>query len=341
MNKKVWPSISVLMPTLNAASVLDRCLSSIAVQNYPKEKVEIVIADGGSTDRTLEIAKKYGARIFKNPLKTAEAGKATAFHQAKNELVALIDSDNILPDKGWFKRMGEPFLDKEIVGTEPWAYVSRPSDGFIDRYCSLMGMNDPLCYFLGNYDRLNLLSGKWTGLGLKTEDRGDWIKVYLKSPKIPTLGANGAVFRRKFLAESGLVGDYLFDIDILAKMAEKKPVAFAKVKTGMIHLYCGSNIGKFIRKQKRRIKDYLYHEKIGDRKYPWQQQRKIGLLKFVIACVTLLPLIYEAARGYLKKPDRAWIFHPPACWLTLWIYSWSYLQGFWKTEEISRKGWKQ
>ena len=80
------PSVSFLIPTLNAASVLEPCLKSIVAQDYPKDKIEIVIADGGSTDKTLVLAKKYGAKIYQNVLKTGEAGKAVAFKKAKGEL---------------------------------------------------------------------------------------------------------------------------------------------------------------------------------------------------------------------------------------------------------------
>lgn len=337
MNK--LPKISILIPTLNAASVLEKCLCSIAAQDYPK--IEIIIADGGSTDKTLEIVKKYGAKIYPNLLKTGEAGKAVAFKKAKGELVALIDSDNYLPDKNWLKQMVTPFSDPEIIGSEPWEFTYRKSDGFIDRYCALLGMNDPLCYFLGNYDRQNVLSGQWTGLKISQEEKGNWLKIKLESGKIPTIGANGTILRREILTKSGLVGDYLFDIDIIAALAAKKPVKFAKVKAGIVHLYCGSDIRKFIRKQKRRIKDYLYYQKIGVRKYPWQKQNKLGLLKFILSCITIIPLIYQSLRGYFKKPDPTWFFHPLACWITFWIYGWGRIKGIFGVKEMTRKGWGQ
>ena len=75
-----------------------------------------------------------------------------------------------------------------------------------------------------------------------------------------------------------LVSDYLFDVDVLTQLIGKNLVKFAKVKIGIIHLYCGNDIKKFIRKQKRRVKDYLYYQKIGVRKYPWHQQNKLGLI---------------------------------------------------------------
>jgi len=159
-------SVSILIPTLNAKRTLEVCLRSIIGQDYPKNKIEIIIADGGSSDETLTIVKKFQRlkvskiKLVKNLLKTAEAGKAVALRHARNDLVALIDSDNILPDKNWLKKMTAPFADPEIIVSEPWQFTYRKKDGFIDRYCALIGMNDPLVMFLGNYDRLNLLTNK-------------------------------------------------------------------------------------------------------------------------------------------------------------------------------------
>jgi len=343
-----FPFISVLIPTLNASSVLEGSLKSVANQDYPQDKIEIIIADGGSTDDTLGIISKFQIlnpklqiKVLPNPLKTGEAGKAVALRHARGELVALIDSDNVLPEKNWLRRMVEPFSDPEIIGSEPWEFTYRRRDGFIDRYCALMGMNDPLCYFLGNYDRRNVLSGKWTGLSVEQEDKGGWVKVTLKPPAIPTIGANGTILRREILDKSGLVGNYLFDIDIIASLAAKKPVKFAKVKTGIIHLYCGSNTGKFIRKQKRRVKDYLYYQKIGVRNYPWQKQNKLGLLRFVFSCITIVPLIYQSLKGFFKKPDLAWFFHPLACWVTLGVYTTEGIESRLNIKQISRKEWRQ
>ena len=82
-------SISIITPTYNSAKTLISCLDSIKYQDY-KGDIEIIIADGGSTDSTLEIAQKYTDKIYPNPLKTGEAGKAAGVKQAKNEIIALM-----------------------------------------------------------------------------------------------------------------------------------------------------------------------------------------------------------------------------------------------------------
>ena len=151
------------------------------MQDYPREKIEVIIVDGGSKDRSLDVAKEFDVdRILHNPLRTGEAGKALGVKVARNEIIAFIDSDNILPTSNWFRVMVEPFNDPEIVGSEPLFYTYRKNDPLITRYCSLIGMNDPLCLFVGNYDRYCLLTDRWTELNVMQQDPmigENWPKV--------------------------------------------------------------------------------------------------------------------------------------------------------------------
>ncbi len=55
--------ISIVIPTRNSAIVLENCLKSIKEQNY--KPVEVIIADGRSTDNVRELAEKYNCRYFK------------------------------------------------------------------------------------------------------------------------------------------------------------------------------------------------------------------------------------------------------------------------------------
>jgi len=108
-------SISIVIPTYNSAKTLPACLESIREQDYPVDKVEIIIADAWSSDGTLEIARRFTDKIYCNLLKTGEAGKAVGVGYVRGEVVALIDSDNILPERGWIRSMMGPFLDGELA----------------------------------------------------------------------------------------------------------------------------------------------------------------------------------------------------------------------------------
>ena len=56
---KLFPSISIIIPTLNSARTLPKCLQSIVMQVYPRDNIEIIIADGGFTDQTLDIISEF------------------------------------------------------------------------------------------------------------------------------------------------------------------------------------------------------------------------------------------------------------------------------------------
>lgn len=340
------PTISVCMATLNAENVLEECLRLLTKQDYPKDKIELLVGDGGSTDLTRSIVKKYGGKVFENFLKTGESGKAVALQEAKNELVLILDSDNFLPDEKWLQKMVVPFLDDKIKLAEPIKYTWRKSGGYIERYCALIGMNDPVCLFLGNYDRWNYLTQKWTAVPHDEEVLEDYLKIKLTKAGIPTVGANGTIFRTDFL-KSINTGKYLFDIDVIAKeISENGFVYIAKVKVGIIHTFCEANFGKFIKKQQRRIKDYTFHKKNKSRVFDWSKfeiggESSWGLLKFIIYTLLIFPLIIQALIGYSRKKDWAWFFHLPACWVTLIVYAVGKFVGIFSQAEMSRKNWKQ
>lgn len=315
---------SIVIPTLNSGRTLEACLRSILSQTMQRDRYEIVLADAGSTDDTLHIAHTCGVdRIVENPLRTGEAGKAAGIQAATGDIIALVDSDNILPDPAWLQQMVAPFADPGIVASEPIAYTVRPEDPALTRYFALLGMNDPLCLFTRNYDRTCAVTGTWTGLEVPQADRGDYLELTLSEEALPTIGANGFVFRRSLL-EHVSWKPYFFDIDVMHQAVRVGFTQVAKVKTGIVHLYC-ARLSDFTRKQQRRIRDFLYFAQAKQRTYPWDRQKRSGIVLFCLATVLVVPLLVQMARGFVRKPDRAWLYHVPVCWITLWMYGWATL----------------
>ena len=60
---KKYPSISVIIRALNEQKFLSECMSMVLQQDY-KGKIEIVLVDSGSTDDTVSIAERFGARLL-------------------------------------------------------------------------------------------------------------------------------------------------------------------------------------------------------------------------------------------------------------------------------------
>ena len=90
--------ISVVLITLNEEVNLPRTLES--VKPLVRDGLdEIIVVDSGSTDRTLEIAQSYGARVFIEPWKGFAAQKNSAMEKASGDWVLQLDADESLEPK--------------------------------------------------------------------------------------------------------------------------------------------------------------------------------------------------------------------------------------------------
>ncbi|MCX6706773.1 MAG: glycosyltransferase [Candidatus Woesearchaeota archaeon] len=102
--------ISIVIPALNEEKCLPILLESIRKQDF--KDYEIIVADANSTDRTAEIARKYGAKVVAGGMPGPGRNKGAA--AAKGEFLYFFDSDVRLP-KGFlrntYKEMKENRID--------------------------------------------------------------------------------------------------------------------------------------------------------------------------------------------------------------------------------------
>src|SRR5258708_27868714 len=86
---------SIIMPVLNEGAILERQLACLA-QQCTHYECELLIVDGGSSDRTVEIARRYGNVI------TSPRGRATQMNAgaalASGDVLIFLHADTLLPD---------------------------------------------------------------------------------------------------------------------------------------------------------------------------------------------------------------------------------------------------
>ena len=102
--------ISVIVCTKNAEVMIEGCLKSIK-ENQP---LEIIVVDGNSADRTVEIARKYTDKIYSDEGKGLAYARQLGAEKAKGEYVAYVDSDVILPSNT-LERMLIELKEKEYA----------------------------------------------------------------------------------------------------------------------------------------------------------------------------------------------------------------------------------
>src|SRR3989344_7911512 len=143
-----YPKISIVIPTLNEEATIDSCLKSIFSQKY-KGKFEVIVVDDESSDKTLEIVKKYPVIVLKNGNKSAEIGKMIGLKKSTGKYFLFLDADIDLPCTNWFEQMIFPLEeDNEIIGSFT-GYVSYQDDPPLSKFITLDFLQrDPLYVFL-------------------------------------------------------------------------------------------------------------------------------------------------------------------------------------------------
>jgi len=120
------PRISIVIPVLNDAARLARCLASIDANTYPRELREIIVADNGSTDGSRDVAGLFGAMVLNLPGINVANMRNEAARAATGDIVAFVDADHeIVPQ--WLERAAASLADPSVVGAG--AAYSAPPDG--------------------------------------------------------------------------------------------------------------------------------------------------------------------------------------------------------------------
>src|SRR5436190_10646704 len=97
MNAPSFPMVSVILPCRNEAGYIEDCLQSILEQELPDVELEILVADGVSTDGTREYVQRLSAenprvRFLNNPGRIVSTGLNAALREARGEVVIRMDA---------------------------------------------------------------------------------------------------------------------------------------------------------------------------------------------------------------------------------------------------------
>jgi glycosyltransferase involved in cell wall biosynthesis len=107
------PFVSIIVPVLNGEATIESLLESLSEIDYSKEKIEIVIVDGNSTDKTIDIVAKHPVKLLIEKRKGPNVARNTGIKNTNGEIIAFTDSDCIVP-KNWIMRIVENFRDPKI-----------------------------------------------------------------------------------------------------------------------------------------------------------------------------------------------------------------------------------
>lgn len=116
------PGVTVIIPTYNEEKVIAERMKNLESLQYPREKLQVIVVDSGSNDRTFEIAQESSSSSHLDCLALRQEerkGKANAVNYAiqyaKGEIILVSDA-NALFEKDSIQQIVKPFADKKIGG---------------------------------------------------------------------------------------------------------------------------------------------------------------------------------------------------------------------------------
>ncbi len=192
------PRLSIIVPVLNEADCLDQNLAKLFALPRVNSHCEVIVSDGGSTDRSLEIAQSYPCRIVH-----CNAGRATqmntAWRQANGRFLLFLHADSSLPvnfydafetdaEWGFFRlRLDNRALIYRIIESAinlrtRWSRVAGGDQGLffkrtffdsINAYPPIPLMEDvAICKIARRYNRPAIIASAITGSSRRWQQQG-------------------------------------------------------------------------------------------------------------------------------------------------------------------------
>jgi len=329
------PSITFVIPTLDAGKLLRGCLDSIKSQEYPQNKVEIMVVDGGSKDDTLNIARQFGCRIFHSPRTLTgpgyELGITTGpsyefgLQEARSDLVVFHSADVWLPRTDWLRLMTKPFQeDPKIIGAFGPFVVDR-NDISLNRYFSWVE-STPFHYFVCDSESSKKFYEKSYEVLI---ERLNYKIFKMTVEKYPILGlGNGFVLNRGAVKSEGAdafplskvireTTNNLDDISPIIKMIEHGYRIAYVPRGGIIHYHLQS-YRQFLLKYRWKLRVNMF-SRLGyssARAY-LSQKRRLKEKLFILYCILFFWPLITSVNGLKRDKDIAWLHHPILCFLIL------------------------
>jgi len=309
-----YPMVSFITPTFNSELWIDNYLISIKKQDYPKEKIEIIFIDGGSTDNTIEIAKEKNIKVIENELILGDPGFAVGAEHATGDFMVFMGHDNELGDKLWINNMIRPLVeDESIIAAYPHL-ENKDDDTWLTKYVNKF--TDPGNHFVYEYANNPLTFNKAYKIIKKTKE---WEVYDFTSHNHPILEFEQGLMVRKKDYYRDKETFYCGILAIINLINDGKKFAYVPDAYNY-HATLNGGLWQFIKKHRWAI-DYnldkretfgIYKKSFGlkARNKYISKSRKARMylypfygISFIIPCIRALFML-------LKGEEKEWIYHP-------------------------------
>jgi len=126
--------LSIIIPTLNEEKYLPKLLESLQKQEVDFS-YEVIIADAGSFDGTLEVARNFGKKIVSGGLPAV--GRNRGAEVAEGKIFLFLDADVVLPEKNFLKESLKEFFQRNLDVASFYIVPENKIDRFFYKFYNL------------------------------------------------------------------------------------------------------------------------------------------------------------------------------------------------------------
>ncbi len=107
-------SVSVIVPVRNEAKAIEPALRTLLTQDFPRDRFEVIVADGGSEDATVPIVRRLqgefpNLKLVYNPGRLSSAARNTAIRHATKDVAVIVDGHCTVPDRNYLRNVADAF----------------------------------------------------------------------------------------------------------------------------------------------------------------------------------------------------------------------------------------
>lgn len=299
--------LSIVTPTYNNERDIEKFLKSIRRQDFSQRRVEILAADGGSTDKTLAILKRYKVKILQNKDKYADVGVNLGMQYARGDIFMVLAADNIFKKKDAISKMMAVFDDKAIIAAFPKHAYSK-NDTLYTKYMNTF--TDPANHFVYGYACNPRTFHKV--YGIKEKNKTYTVFGYKASKIVPLIAfAQGFCVRSEFKRSNKNKFDDI--APVMELISKDKKIAY--VHSVDLYHHTVSSFKNFVVKQAWKTGNYLEKKNYGisHRVKLLSQPQTSRIRIWPIYSLLIFPTIAYSLYHLIKDKEPMWILHPFMC----------------------------
>ncbi len=306
-------------------------LESIRKQNFDQNSIEILVLDGGSSDKTAEIAKEFGCVVMKNERKLPEYAKHIGILSAKGRYIIFLDSDEVFTNMDAIGDRVDIFQKDEAKIIFTGGYIKPKGAHYINDYIN--HFSDPFSFFMyGTSSGFQYYLKSMLAAYRHHSIREKYAVLFLdENSRLPLadLCAGNAIdvnYVKK------LLGEKINDVRMLTQIIYitlKKDRRIFVLKDDFIVHHSSDSFRKYLNKIKWRVISNMFHsdEIAGFAKREMHDSPQIRFKKYLFMPYSLtivLPLIYGVYLTVRRK-SLVCLLHPFLTFYTGCIIGYYYI----------------